>query len=84
MVLTRARAKALAVGNRRQCITVTEEPEDPGIPTLVRRRSCELRMVVNMATKQQAKLVEKLAKRNIVAAKRKENRGRDGAGDVNG
>ncbi|KAJ1381466.1 putative helicase [Sesbania bispinosa] len=41
----KARAKALAVESKRRCITVTEEPEDPGIPDLVRRRRYGLGMV---------------------------------------
>ncbi|KAJ1415117.1 hypothetical protein SESBI_18306 [Sesbania bispinosa] len=46
MVLTRARAKALAVEGRRQCFTVSEEPEDPGIPDLIVRRKRDYKSFV--------------------------------------
>ncbi|KAJ1389465.1 hypothetical protein SESBI_38284 [Sesbania bispinosa] len=72
MVLTRARAKALAVESKWQCITVTEEPEDSGIPDLVRRRRCGPGVVDSMAAKNQAKLAEKLMKKQALEAKRKD------------
>ncbi|KAJ1422604.1 ER-Golgi family vesicle-tethering protein [Sesbania bispinosa] len=74
-MITRARAKALAAKNKRKCFVVTEELKDPGIPNLVLRRRRSSGVAEDMASKNQLKMVKRLAKKNAVAAKRKKETG---------
>ncbi|KAJ1429353.1 Root UVB sensitive family [Sesbania bispinosa] len=81
-MITRARAKAMVAENRRKCFVVTEELGDPGIPNLVLRCRRSSGVAENMASKQQAKLAEKLAKRNVAAARKMKEAGEGSEQDL--